>query len=875
MNTLTTKIFTILFLCFFTITTKAQVQKGFELLKEKNYAAALKAFQEDTDSRRKKGAAELGCVYCEITQTPIASWKQLRQQADRIKIAELNISKLSPKRRDKLRKAGYYENFVKELKTTLQKQSLELLKYDRTVVGIDTFKAVWKNLDTKVNKEFRSVREQIVLNRLNSNDYLDIRSIVKNHGDVFKKKILQMPDFDRSLIFSFLTNYPLHDIGKFKTDFPKHSINYDCYWTPFLKAVESKKLDEILQFMDKYPLSILDEYVVISLNINSENAFLLEQKNSLSAKDKMKFEALQQNNAIIQAFIRDKYSSQFSLDSLKSIIKKNAPHFTGYSILRIGLGRLMEQKKWNDCSELISFSQPLFPDEKPNCPNVYEWHINKQKWFATVAELLKKPSEGLELHPLEEINTRADEFSPVISADGKKLFFAAKGRSAANGFSEDIFYSEWKDEKWNEPQMISELSDDERNEAPLSVTLDGNEMLIFSDGELCISQLTHKGWGKPVPLPKAINDLAWVGKATLSADGHVLIFEASKNPDITDKKANVDLYIAFRSNTNTWTTPVALDTITINTKENERSPFLHPDMKTLYFSSNGHDGFAEMDVYKITRLDDTWKKWSAPENLGKEINSMQDDWGYNFSISTDSKTVYLSSGGVAGLTPGDIVSTGIPVSSRAKKVQIITGQLDIKGDTTTRYYVKAIDPATGKVVATVLARPDGTYTFPILDFIPKIVVSAVGKNIISNAITISIDSTKEITTVSEKVKAVSIEKMIIGETSLELRSLVFDVAKADLTDAAKAELDPIIEKIKNITSIIELTGHTDSEGDEASNQALSLQRANVVLNYFIQKGIPSNKLIAKGAGETSPIADNNSAEGRSLNRRVEIRFKKK
>lgn len=866
---------TIIAYLFFSLlghSAKAQINKGFELLQKREPAAAQKAFEKDYKSKKKKAAADLGMLQAGILQTELNSWVTIREATNRVKMQEAAIMKLSSKKRDKLRKAGYNELFVKKLKTDLQKQSLILLRQEGTVVGVDTFKAIWKSLDAKVNKEFRSLREQIVLERINSNDYLDLRSIVKNHKDVFRKKLLQMPNFDRLLITSFLVNYPLHDFRKFTLDFPKHNYLYDCYVREFLVAAEKKSLSELLQFIEKYPLSVLDELISWGMIVNDNNNYLTKQFETLSAEEKRHYLDINASDKLLASLFYKQYDNKVFLDTLKTILKHTAPHRKGYGMLQQGLGYLMKKKAWEECLALVEFATPLFPDKEPPCGRSYDWHVNKQKWFKTVITLLRRPSENVALYSLKDINSIADEFSPVISADGNTLYFAAKGREGSDGYSEDVYSSYWNGSNWEEPILIEELSGDERNEAPLSITTDGNEMLLFIDGDLCLSQLTSRGWGKVVPLPDAINKLPWVGKASLASDGRTLIFEASKSEDITSDDINVDLYISFRISGNNWSNPVQMSS-SINTGRNERSPFLHPDLRTLYFSSNGHAGFDEMDVYKITRLDDTWQKWGEPVNLGKEINSMEDDWGYNFSITSNSKIAYLSSGGVVGLTSGDLVATGLPEYSRAKPIQIVNGKIKIEGDSS-QHFVKAVDPSTGKVIATVPVRPDGTYTLPVRDSVVSVLVSMVDKDVISNGQEVIVPPHQDVIKAPQEVIGIKVAKMIKEDKPLPLRALIFDVAKTELNDAAKMELDQIVERVKDITAIIEITGHTDDEGNELFNQTLSLERANTVATYLKEKGLPTKRIRIEGAGESKPVVDNSNEENKRLNRRVEIKLKK-
>lgn len=101
----------------------------------------------------------------------------------------------------------------------------------------------------------------------------------------------------------------------------------------------------------------------------------------------------------------------------------------------------------------------------------------------------------------------------------------------------------------------------------------------------------------------------------------------------------------------------------------------------------------------------------------------------------------------------------------------------------------------------------------------------------------------------------------------------FDFDKATLKPAGKSRIDGEIDKLGNVTlnSIIAI-GHTDSIGTDAYNQKLSERRAQAVKEYLVSKGIAADKISIKGMGESQPVADNKSRDGRAKNRRVEIEF---
>ncbi|MGY8989453.1 MAG: vWA domain-containing protein, partial [Flavobacteriales bacterium] len=198
---------------------------------------------------------------------------------------------------------------------------------------------------------------------------------------------------------------------------------------------------------------------------------------------------------------------------------------------------------------------------------------------------------------------------------------------------------------------MDDLSTKNYNEATVNISSDGTTLILFREGKLLSSDKTLTGWSTPIELPYSINSGNWNSDATISSNGEALIFSSvrgnSKNYYITndnnyhgDNQYPSDLFVSLKDENDNWGTPFNIGD-SINTIFTERSPFLHPDMKTLYFSSDGYGGLGKLDVFMSTRLfDSCWTCWSEPINLGKEINTIESDWGYK--ISTDGKTAYFT-----------------------------------------------------------------------------------------------------------------------------------------------------------------------------------------------------------------------------------------
>ncbi|MDO8368429.1 MAG: OmpA family protein [Saprospiraceae bacterium] len=473
----------------------------------------------------------------------------------------------------------------------------------------------------------------------------------------------------------------------------------------------------------------------------------------------------------------------------------------------------------------------------------------------------RKPPEGSNLEFVSGINTEGSEFVPVLSADGKTMYFVGSGR-VDNYIGEDVYYTErQEDGSWAEPKL-DEFFSGPTNEAVVSISADGNNLVLFIGGKPHISKRTEQGWSEPLPilLPKSF---AWIGVASITRNGEALIFEAKEGP-----RSDIDIFIALRNNISNWSMPFALGN-TVNSSMNERTPFLHSDFKTLYFSSEGHGGQGSFDVFKTTRLDDTWKSWSIPENLGPGVNTPKDEYG--FYIPPAGNVAYLATR-TGEFQDQDIMRIPLDAAARPEAQVIITGTLTDGNGKSFRGEITVEDAETQKLVQTVVTRPDGKYAFSIPKT-AKINYYAKGDSLVSIKKTFVDASTYKSEVAEEKVEFVTVKEAAREGKALELKDLRFDFAKADLRPDAQSELKRIYADIKSFNWSIEIGGHTDNVGSEQSNLQLSTRRAQAVRDFLVAQGYSAEKISFKGYGSSVPISENDTEDGRAKNRRVEIKVK--
>lgn len=314
-------------------------------------------------------------------------------------------------------------------------------------------------------------------------------------------------------------------------------------------------------------------------------------------------------------------------------IKTAAPKEKAFVALQRLISNDVASKNWSSALKTVTEYSTYFGKDNSKINNLIS--LLQSKWNNTI----KIMSVG------NKVNTSTGgEYVPVLSADEKLLYFCGKDRKDNIG-GEDIFVSRKINNTWEMAKIVPDLSSSLSNDAPLSVSSDGTTMLLFKSGKIYYSEKTNFGWSEAIPFPENINSAKWQSDAMITSDGKALLFASTKAGGYNffdepikyhgDNLYPSDIYISTKNNDDTWGEPINLGEA-INTTFCDRMPFLHPDMKTLYFSSDGHGGLGKMDVFKSTRLSDTcWNCWSEPVNLGIEINTTESDAGYKIATSGD------------------------------------------------------------------------------------------------------------------------------------------------------------------------------------------------------------------------------------------------
>ncbi|MFD1630754.1 OmpA family protein [Pseudopedobacter beijingensis] len=476
---------------------------------------------------------------------------------------------------------------------------------------------------------------------------------------------------------------------------------------------------------------------------------------------------------------------------------------------------------------------------------------------------IKKPVSFTPINLGDAINTVQHEYMPAVTPDEQILIFT---RQINN--NEDFYSSVKKDGKWQTAQYLSNnINTPEYNEGAQCISSDG-QFLFFTgcnrpDGlgrcDIYVSQKEGDNWSKPVNLGSPINTSGWESQPSLSADGRTLYF-------VSDRKGGYGSYDIWKSTLDEngkWQVPINLGS-NVNTPYDEQSPFIHPDNETLYFSSNGWPGMGNKDLF-VSRLDSTGN-WGKAKNFGYPINTYGEESG--LTVNANGTTAFFSSNNFNGKGGFDIYSFDLPSEIRPQSVNYIKGKVyDAKNKKPLNALVEILDLKTGEsLYAGYADKINGTF----MTILPN--KKTYSLNVFDDGYLFFTEnfSTEKYPKDKPIYLDVPMNKIAIGE-KVVLKNIFFDTNKYDLKDDSKTELGILIDFLNENKNIkIELRGHTDNDGHEKTNQVLSENRAKTVYDYLIEKGVLQKRLQYKGFGESSPIDNNSTPEGKANNRRTEF-----
>jgi outer membrane protein OmpA-like peptidoglycan-associated protein len=558
------------------------------------------------------------------------------------------------------------------------------------------------------------------------------------------------------------------------------------------------------------------------------------------------------------------------IEVLRQAAKPDMPLFE-QTLLKLGSAQFSEGKYSEALSTFGQLSQLTYIN-RPLIEHALEEMVKCRYALSLVANPVEYEPENLG----DSLNTPFDDYWPVISADENRLIItvlvAERQRDGRYFYQEDFYESYRTEEGWSKSVAMQPPLNSPQNEGAQSLSPDG-KVLFFSacnrrEGsgkcDIFVSVHTANGWSKPINPGSPLNTSAWEAHPSLSSDGKTLYF-CSDRPGSLGKR---DIWKASIEITDQYEV-IIRDVVnagsTINTIEDEVSPYIHFDNQTLYFSSDGHMGLGKHDIFMSRK--DGEGNWQKPENLGYPINTHRDEIG--FTVNALGTRAYFSSEvDVEGRTDKDIYSIPLPAAMQPFPVTYLEGTIyNALNYDPLKAYFELIDLQDGAVVSGAYSDEDsGKFLICLpagIDY--ALNVSKEGFLFYSDRFTLT--ETNDFSVPFKK--NIPLEPIRVG-TTIELKNIYFEFDSYDLKKESFAEINKLYTLLmENPGMTVEIGGHTDGKGSEEYNSVLSLNRANAVRLRLLEKGVGAQRVSVKGYGFSQPLFPDLPHDGR--NRRTEMK----
>lgn len=479
----------------------------------------------------------------------------------------------------------------------------------------------------------------------------------------------------------------------------------------------------------------------------------------------------------------------------------------------------------------------------------------------------------LSLNPINlgaGVNTQYYEHSPTVTTDEQVIFFTRRFPTAVNGGmrseNEDFFVSKkLENGSWSAAKNLGNKINTRFNEGASCISADGRYLFFtscdkpgdFGSCDLFLARRKGDSWVDPINLGSTINTHNWESQPSFSSDGRTLYFASNRRGG----KGGRDIWVTRIGEDGQWTKP---ELVPINTAKDDQSPFIHPNGRRFYFSSNGLPGMGSSDLYYVDI--DIDGNWGEPQNMGYPINTGGSE--VSLIVSSDGKTAYYSSDMEGGYGKWDLYQFEMPRALRPTPVTYAKGKVyDSETKKPLGAHFEIISTRNGKKIIEATSDPE---TGEFMVVIPTsqqyaLNASSIGYLFFSEGFNFTTEA--DALYFDVPLQPIEIGKKVV------LKNIFFETAKYNLMPESEAELTKLVQFLeKNKALKVEIGGHTDNVGTQAYNQDLSENRAKSVYTYLIEKGIDASRLSYKGYNFSEPIAPNTTEEGRAQNRRTEFKI---
>jgi outer membrane protein OmpA-like peptidoglycan-associated protein len=526
----------------------------------------------------------------------------------------------------------------------------------------------------------------------------------------------------------------------------------------------------------------------------------------------------------------------------------------------------LRQGRYAEAETYLRRGQGLAPPTGPAATRL-------QRQLATVAfarQALADPTPLRVRRLPPTLNAFDSQYFPVLTADGETLIFTGIAQEAGD---ENLYLSRWRDGAWSVPESLSRVINSPDNEGTCAISADGRTLVFtscqsrqrrgFGNCDLYVSYRTGTDWSEPENLGKEINTGAWESQPALSPDGRTLVF-------VSDRPGGVgrrDLWQSQRDPLGRWTPARNLGK-EINTPDDEVSPFLHANGRTLFFASDGYVGMGGLDLW---RTDWDGRAWSTPQNLGYPLNTHEDQVA--LFLTADGTKGYYSVEEAHPAQPrrrAVLAEFEVPaaLAAQVRRANVLKGRVtDARTHQPIGATLDLINLDTGQPEGQIQAdATTGDFTVTLADggtyglFVSR-------RGYFYKSLTFDYSAETGATSAPLDLRLEPLRQ----QAREVLNNLFFATGEYTLQEKSTPELDKLVRLLSdNPTLRLEIAGHTDDVGEDRRNLDLSRKRAESVRAYLLARGIDAGRIQSQGYGETRPVVPNTSAENRARNRRIEV-----
>lgn len=475
------------------------------------------------------------------------------------------------------------------------------------------------------------------------------------------------------------------------------------------------------------------------------------------------------------------------------------------------------------------------------------------------------PPRGILLSMGKQINSNMEDYAPALTLDNKTMIFTSKrslsGSLLSNNSNEDLYIAKQEDGMWQNAVQLRDINS-RYNEGSATLNAEGNQIIFarcgspdgFGNCDLYETHLQEDStWSKAVNLGANLNSKAWDSHPSLSVTGDSLFFASDRIGGF----GLSDIYFSVKDDEGNWTSARNLGPV-VNTRGNEVSPFIHPRYKILYFSSNGHLlNFGGFDIYKANAKSFFWDE---PQNIGPLINTEGDE--YYFTIDSESEDLFYAGSSSMRSSNLDLFSFPLPMEAMPGANTKVSGVVtDTVQGKPFRGIVSIVDIENGIEIAPKFTREDGSFEFNLINNANYVMVVQSDKLFrIEEMFFLSGDTVmnRNIDPISSKIRFKSIE---FEENSAKLRPDMY----SDLDKVVDFLLDYPEFKLK-ISGHTDSSGD-ELRNKSLSQERADAIRDYIIILHPIEE----DRVVAVGYGNNQPVVKNEKTDDdRRLNRRVEF-----